>query len=76
MASADLMERNLLHRIEVMFPILDKELQLYLKTYIIDNYLKDNTFCWEMDCNGVYHPVPKGNHSAQEYILAHYQSLL
>ena len=45
-ASADLMERNLYHRIEVMFPILNDECQKRIKQEIFKNYLKDNYNAW------------------------------
>src|SRR5207245_1988639 len=56
LSSADWMNRNLLRRIEVAFPVLNKA----LKKRIIDEglrpYLKDNVNTWELDSHGNYHP--------------------
>lgn len=41
--SADLMQRNLDHRVEVVFPVEDPKLIKKLKNEILDNYLLDNT---------------------------------
>ncbi|OCH99087.1 RNA degradosome polyphosphate kinase [Legionella jamestowniensis] len=71
-ASADLMERNLYNRIEVMFPILDENNQKRIKQEIFKNYLKDNTSTWEMQADGSYKPVIRGSYSAQEKLLELY----
>ncbi len=61
--SADWMDRNLFHRVEVAFPIEDKKIfkQVYEDGLI--NYLKDNVQAWEMDGEGNWHPcsAKKGN---------------
>ena len=66
LASADWMGRNLFRRIEVAFPILDRE----LKTRVIDEslrpYLADNHDAWELASDGSYHRLaPKGRAHAQ-----------
>lgn len=71
-SSADLMERNLYHRIEIMFPILDEECQKRIKQEIFKNYLKDNVNAWEMQRNGTYQLIRKGQYSAQETLLKLY----
>lgn len=71
-SSADLMERNLYHRIEVMFPILDPLCCQRIKRDIIKNYLKDNRDTWEMQSDGTYKPSRKGPYSAQETLMAIY----
>ncbi|WP_133131152.1 polyphosphate kinase 1 [Legionella yabuuchiae] len=71
-SSADLMQRNLYYRIEVMFPILDNECQQRIKQEIFKNYLKDNRDVWEMQSDGTYKPLRRGGHSAQETLLALY----
>ena len=68
-ASADLMERNLYSRIEIMFPILDADAKQRIKTEIINNYIKDNKNCWVMSADGNYKLHNKGQHSAQQYLL-------
>lgn len=71
-SSADLMERNLYSRIEVMFPILDEECRRRIKQEIFKNYLKDNRDAWEMKRDGTYKPLKQGTHSAQEKLLGYY----
>lgn len=74
-SSADLMERNLYSRIEVMFPILDIACQKRIKQEIFKNYLKDNCDAWEMNSEGEYHPIRTGKHSAQLSLLELYGDL-
>lgn len=72
-SSADLMERNLYARIEVMFPILDEACQKRIKEDIFKNYLKDNANTWEMQSDGTYKPIRNGDYSAQEELIVRYQ---
>ncbi len=72
-ASADLMERNLYHRIEIMFPILDEQCKKRIKQEIIKNYLKDNSNTWEMQSDGSYKQIAQGNNSAQDKLIKLYQ---
>lgn len=72
-SSADLMERNLYHRIEIMFPILDEECKKRIKNEIIKNYLKDNSHMWEMQSNGTYKLSAQGNSCAQEKLIRLYE---
>lgn len=71
-ASADLMERNLYKRIEIMFPILDETCRRRIKEEILKNYLNDNKNAWEMQADGNYKAITSGNYSAQEQLLALY----
>nr|WP_217423744.1 polyphosphate kinase 1 [Legionella micdadei] len=71
-ASADLMERNLYTRIEVMFPILDEACRRRIKQEIFKNYLRDNTNAWEMQADGSYKRLGNGTYSAQEKLLELY----
>ncbi|MEH6811070.1 MAG: polyphosphate kinase 1 [Motiliproteus sp.] len=51
--SADLMERNMLHRVETGFPILNvKMIQRSLRD--LELYLADNTQAWELQDDGCY----------------------
>ena len=68
-SSADLMERNLYHRIEIMFPILDGQCKKRIKNEIIKNYLKDTSNTWEMHSDGSYKPMTQGNNSAQNKLI-------
>ena len=73
-SSADLMDRNLLHRVEVAFPILDKKLFGRIYEDGLINYLNDNVQAWELDGRGewnqVHHDKDGTNiHDAQQYLL-------
>lgn len=72
-SSADLMERNLYHRIEIMFPILNKECQKRIKQEILKNYLKDHSYTWDMQSDGTYKPNTQGLYCAQEKLLMRYE---
>ncbi|HXD84722.1 MAG TPA: polyphosphate kinase 1, partial [Rudaea sp.] len=72
-ASADWMERNLLRRIEVCFPILDPDLAQRVVDETLDNYLADNTQAWLLQADGRYERATPGEdmpHSAQTALLA------
>ena len=71
-ASADLMERNLYNRIEIMFPILDETCRARIKNEIIKNYLKDNSNTWEMASDGTYKQSAQGDNCAQEKLIKLY----
>jgi polyphosphate kinase len=73
-SSADLMDRNLYHRIEILFPILDENCQKRIKQEIFKNYLKDNSNAWEMQEDGSYKAVRHGNHCAQEKLIELYST--
>ncbi len=70
-ASADLMERNLLHRVEVAFPIFHMK-QIKRIRAELDAYLSDNTQAWELDAHGNYHrltPKHRQAKTAQHILL-------
>lgn len=71
-SSADLMERNLYNRIEIMFPILDEDCRNRIKKEIFKYYLKDNSNAWEMLADGSYKPMTNGSYSAQEKLIQLY----
>ncbi|WP_151448291.1 polyphosphate kinase 1 [Lacisediminimonas profundi] len=54
LSSADWMGRNLLRRIEVAFPVLDKALKKRVITEGLNPYLKDNVDAWELEPDGQY----------------------
>lgn len=54
LSSADWMTRNLSRRIEVAFPILDKNLKKRVMEEGLLPYLKDNCNAWNLDANGEY----------------------
>ena len=72
-SSADWMERNLLRRIEVAFPILDPELAQRVHDEALENYLADNLHAWILHADGHYERATLGEnmpHSAQQSLLA------
>ncbi|WP_149194137.1 polyphosphate kinase 1 [Luteimonas suaedae] len=73
-ASADWLERNLLHRVESCFPVLDPELAGRVREEALNNYLADNTNAWELQADGAYRKLAPGDeampHSAQSWLLA------
>jgi polyphosphate kinase len=71
-ASADWMERNLMRRIEVAFPILDPALAQRVYDETLANYLADNTQAWLLGSDGRYARARPGDdppHSAQQFLL-------
>lgn len=52
LGSADLMERNLDRRIEVVFPVEDRSLVVYLRDTILPMYLHDIENSWTLDRQG------------------------
>ena len=71
--SADWMDRNLFHRVEVAFPIEDKKLFKQIYEDGLLNYLKDNVQAWTLDGNGVWQQIEPAagelSHIAQDYLL-------
>jgi polyphosphate kinase len=58
MGSADLMPRNLIRRVEVLFPVEDAGIRARV-TAALDLMWKDNTNAWEMNSIGEYSRVKK-----------------
>jgi polyphosphate kinase len=76
-ASADWMERNLMRRIEVAFPILDPELATRVFEETLANGLADNTQAWMLDANGRYTRLEPGKDppaSAQQVLLERFRA--
>ncbi len=73
-SSADWMERNLLRRIEICFPILDPALAQRVFDEELATYLADNTRAWLLKPDGHYvrSEPAEGEmpHSAQDSLLA------
>ncbi|HQQ62847.1 MAG TPA: polyphosphate kinase 1 [Pseudomonadales bacterium] len=70
-SSADWMERNLLHRVEVAFPIFHQK-QIKRIRAELDAYLNDNTQAWELDASGNYNrlaPRHRQPRTAQQILL-------
>ncbi|HJL86256.1 MAG TPA: polyphosphate kinase 1, partial [SAR324 cluster bacterium] len=56
--SADLMERNLSRRVEILFPIIDLGIREHLKK-ILDLILSDNIFTYNLKQDGSYERIEK-----------------
>ncbi|RPJ28091.1 MAG: polyphosphate kinase 1 [Chloroflexi bacterium] len=73
MGSADLMPRNLDHRVEVIFPVEDPEHVCYLRDKMLDIYLNDNLRARLMQEDGTYLRIqPPGAENAvdvQEFLM-------
>ncbi|MCB1874362.1 MAG: polyphosphate kinase 1 [Chromatiales bacterium] len=72
LSSADWMPRNLLHRVEVSFPIEDADMRARVIRETFDNYLADNTQAWELQSDGSYQRLSPGDeppYSAQQALL-------
>lgn len=52
-SSADAMERNLMHRVEICFPVLSGRLQARIRSDL-QSYLQDNCQSWELQSDGNY----------------------
>jgi polyphosphate kinase len=75
LGSADLMPRNLNHRVEALFPVESPKLVQYLRDEVLATYLADNTQAREMESNGSYKRLePRGNepsNNSQAWLLKH-----
>jgi polyphosphate kinase len=74
LGSADLMERNLNRRVEVLCPVIDADLRRALRDIVLDAYLRDNSRAHVLRADGTYQPVsaPDGQppFSAQDFLLS------
>ena len=70
--SADWMQRNLVERCEVVFPVDDPALAARLREEILGAYLKDNVKARLLQPDGVYVRAPKDGpaFSAQDHLMA------
>jgi polyphosphate kinase len=72
--SADLMERNLDRRVEVLCPVLDPELTTYLRDVVLEAYLRDTRSASILDADGTYRPAPDdgtGADAQQQLLTRH-----
>jgi polyphosphate kinase len=78
MGSADLMTRNLDHRVEVVFPIESPEHICHVRDEILNTYLRDNTRARLMQADGTYvrlkAPEQDKVVDVQEIFMNHYRS--
>ena len=65
LGSADLMPRNLNHRVEVIFPVEDPGNLRYLRDHVLETYFNDNVSTRIMQSDGTYRRMhPKDNAEA------------
>lgn len=60
LGSADLMERNLDRRVEVIFPVEDPAIKTHLRETILDAYLADNVNAWTLCSDGSWRQSTPG----------------
>ena len=71
-ASADLLERNMIRRVEIAFPIEESALKARVIRDLLAVYLEDNTSAWMLEPDGTYRRlVPGGSRplEAQRVLL-------
>jgi polyphosphate kinase len=68
--SADLMPRNLDRRVELLFPILNKQIVRYLRDVVIDKYLSDTRKVRIAKPDGTYE-IGHGSVDSQAWFVAH-----
>ncbi len=75
LGSADLMQRNLDHRVEVVFPLENPEHVRYLRDQVLEKYLHDNLRARVMQADGRYKRVKPGSAEdkidIQDWLMSH-----
>ncbi len=75
LGSADMMQRNLDRRVEILFPVNDEKLKSTILKIIIKAYLRDNVKARFLTPDGSYQYVPKGEDkkriSSQDWLMNH-----
>ncbi len=72
LSSADWMNRNMLRRVELAWPVLDPVLRARVIDECLDVYLKDNTDAWVLKPDASYarlEPVARRNKSSAQALL-------
>jgi len=76
LSSADWMNRNMVRRIELAWPVSDPVLRQRLIDECLLAYMHDGLDAWDMQADGSYQSVrgqsPHGGHSAQTALMARY----
>jgi polyphosphate kinase len=76
--SADLMERNLDRRVEVLCPIADPELRLQLHDVVLAAVRSDTARAWTLQTDGAYVRTPSASEAeavdSQKVLLGYYTS--
>ena len=75
LGSADMMLRNIDHRVEVLFPIQEAHLVRHLRDEVLDIYLGDNVKARRLQADGSYLRLAPAEQerplNAQAWLLAH-----
>lgn len=76
MGSSDFMTRNTERRIEILTPVYDLDLKMYLKNYITV-LKKDHIDAKEINWDGSHVPIPNQSQdvSSQVYMMKHYDKM-
>ena len=74
LGSADLMERNLDRRVEVLVPVLDDDMRRHLRDVVLQHYLDDSQRAMLLHASGEYRPSARTDQSvsAQQQLLQLY----
>ncbi|MDM7922645.1 MAG: polyphosphate kinase 1 [Pyrinomonadaceae bacterium] len=72
--SSDWMPRNLDRRVEVLVPILSKELREYLRSSYLETYLGDNVNAHELSTSGNYLKVTGDDAVEQQLAQEHFEN--
>lgn len=64
MGSSDLMPRNLIARVETLFPVLDPKMLRTVRDMMLKVHLSDNVKAMELRPDGTYEPVKRLNNEA------------
>jgi len=75
LSSADLRERNLNHRVEVLWPVRDGTFARYLKETVLDAYLRDTRRAMALRADGEYESLRPAGHvrpfDSQHWLASH-----
>jgi polyphosphate kinase len=78
LSSADWMNRNMLRRVEIAWPVLDPHLRQRLIDECLLAYLGDTEDAWSLKANGKYEKTSLGQekitHSAQQALMSRYEA--
>jgi polyphosphate kinase len=77
LSSADWMNRNMVRRVELSWPVTDPVLRQRIVDECLVAYLHDGVDAWDMDAEGRYQRVQRGSphapaHGAQAALMARY----
>jgi len=75
MGSSDMMPRNLIARVEVLFPVLDKDMMVSIRDNILNIHLNDNVKAKILNSSGEYIPVVRKSRAkklrSQKWFIEH-----